>query len=84
MLPINPYIYRVGRTYPAINPIYISKSIKILICTRTPHGPVSSCRIGYSIQAGQTTWIDRSDQLIYPDMSSANFGRQHMLPLFFW
>ena len=31
------YIYRVGGTYPARNPVYISKSNKILICARTPH-----------------------------------------------
>ena len=36
------YIYRVGRTYPARNPIYRSKSVKILFCTRTPHGLVRS------------------------------------------
>ena len=30
------YIYRVGKTYPARNPVYRSKSIKNSNCTRTP------------------------------------------------
>ena len=34
------YIYRVGWTYPTINPVYRSKSIKISSCTRTLPGPV--------------------------------------------
>ena len=57
------YIYRVGKTYPARNSVYRSKSIRFPNCTRIPHGPVrptirpvSSSRIGYNI-------TDRSDRL---------------------
>ena len=34
------YIYRVEWTYPAKNPVYISKSMKNSSCTRTLLGPV--------------------------------------------
>ena len=34
------YIYRVGKTYPARNPVYISKSIKNSNYSRTPPRPV--------------------------------------------
>ena len=46
------YIYRVGWTYPARNPITRSKSIKIPSCTRIPLGPVrpvGCCRTDYSV-----------------------------------
>ena len=58
------YIYRMGRTYPARNPFYKSKSMKILICTRIPHGPVkpvSHCQTGYR---DQTAWVHQSDRLM--------------------
>ena len=52
------YIYRVGKTYPARNPVYRSKSIKNPSCTRILLGLVRPlrltgqtsrpCRIGYS------------------------------------
>ena len=51
------YIYRVGWTYPARNPVYRSKSIKISTCTRTLSGPVrpvGPCRTGHSASTGQT------------------------------
>ena len=38
------YIYTVEWTYPTRNPVYRSKSIKILNYTRTPLGPVSRAR----------------------------------------
>ena len=38
------YIYGMRWTYPARNPIYISKSIKISSCTRTLLGPVKPVR----------------------------------------
>ena len=34
------YIYRVGKTYPARNPVYRSKSIKNPNYSRTPPRPV--------------------------------------------
>ena len=60
------YIYRMRWTYPARNPIYRSKSIKISSCTRTLLGPVRP--VGRAIpaiaprpvrplgQIGQTGW----------------------------
>ena len=80
------YIYRVGWTYPAINLVYISKSIKIPSCTRTLLGSVRpvkptgqtgrSYQTGYrKTPTGQTAYGHRSDR-------SANFGRQHMPPCF--
>ena len=63
------YIYRVGKTYPARNPVYRSKSIKNSNCTRTPPRPVRP--VG---PTGQTGWscqtvyrrLDRSDRLDTP------------------
>ena len=63
------YIYRVGKTYTAINPIYRSKSIKIPSCTRIPLGPVRPVD-----PTGQTGWscqtvykrLNRSDRLDTP------------------
>ena len=63
------YIYRVGKTYLARNPIYRSKSIKNSNCTRTPLRPVRP--VG---PTGQTGWscqiiyrrLDRSDRLDTP------------------
>ena len=60
------YIYRVGKTYPARNPVYRSKSINNSNCTRTPPRPVRP--VG---PTGQTRWscqtiyrcLDRSDRL---------------------
>ena len=61
------YIYRVGWTYLVRNPIYRSKSIKILNYTRTPFGPVrpvGSCETSYNAQTGQTAWSNQSDWLL--------------------
>ena len=61
------YIYRVGRTYPARNPVYRSKSMKNPSCTRTLPGsvrPVGPCRTGHSASTGQTARSDRSDRLV--------------------
>jgi len=60
------YIYRVGKTYPARNHVYRSKSIKNSNCTRTPPRPVGP--------TGQTGWscqtvyrrLDRSNRLDTP------------------
>src|SRR6185503_8753999 len=74
------YIYRVGKTYPARNHVYRSKSIKNSNCTRTPPRPVRP--------VGPTGQTDRapagsawSDRLVRP--LDANFGCQHMPPCFF-
>ena len=61
------YIYRVGNTYPARNPVYKSKSIKISSCTRTlpgPVRPVGPCRTGHNALTGQTARSYRSDRLV--------------------
>src|SRR6185312_8238693 len=80
------YIYRVGKTYPARNLVYRSKSIKISICTRTLSGPVR--QVG---PTGHTGWplpdrpqrLDRSDRSVIPVKPvGANFGCQHMPPCF--
>ena len=60
------YIYRVGKTYPARNPVYISKSIKNSNYSRTPPRPVRL--VGPTGQtgrapAGSATAPDRSDRL---------------------
>src|SRR6185312_7004984 len=63
------YIYRVGKTYPARNHVYRSKSIKNSNYTRTPPRPVRP--VG---PTGQTGWscqtvykhLDRSDHLDTP------------------
>ena len=68
------YIYRVGWTCPARNPITRFKSMKITSCTRTLLGPVRL--------VGPTDQTDRlcqtsygiTDRLVW---SAANFGRQH-------
>ena len=70
------YIYRVGKTYPARNPVYRSKSIKNSKCTRTPRpvrpvGPTG--QTGWSCQTGQTAWTHRSDRSVEV---TTNFGRQ--------
>jgi hypothetical protein len=57
----------VGWTYPARNPVYRSKSIKISSCTRTlpgPVRPVGPCRTGHSALTGQTARSYRSDRLV--------------------
>ena len=84
------YIYRVGWTYPARNPITRSKSIKIPSCTRIPLGlvrPVDPTgQTGRLLPdrlqrlTGQTARAYRSDRSV---LSNANFGRQHMPPYFF-
>ena len=63
------YIYRVGKTYPARNPVYRSKSIKNSNYTRTPPKPVRP--IGPNGQTGwscQTVYrrLDQSDRLDTP------------------
>ena len=79
------YIYRVGRTYPAINPITRSKSIKIPSYTQIPLGPVRPVD-----PTGQTGRLlpDRLQRLTGQTarayrsvLSNANFGRQHMPPV---
>ena len=79
------YIYRVGWTYPARNPITRSKSIKTPSCTRIPLGPVRPIdptgQTGRLLPdrlqclTGQTARAYRSDRSV---LSNANFGRQHM------
>ena len=62
------YIYRMGWTYPAKNPVYRSKSIKNPSCTRTllgPVRPVGPCRTGHSARPVRPV--------------GANFGCQHRL-----
>ena len=78
------YIYRVGKTYPARNLVYRSKSIKNPNNSRTPPRPVRS--VGPTGQtgrapAGSATAPDRSDRLVRP--VDANFDCQHMPPVFF-
>ena len=76
------YIYRVGKTYPARNHVYRSKSIRFPNCTRTPHGPVRP--IGPTSEtdralAGSATAPDRSDRLVRPvRLVTINFGHQHI------
>ena len=84
------YIYRVGKTYPARNPVYRSKSIKNSNCTRTP--PRSVRPVG---PTGQTGWscqivyrrLDRSDRLdtpVRPVCSGyCQFWSSTYAPLFF-
>ena len=84
------YIYRVGKTYPARNPVYRSKSIKNSNCTRTPPRPVRP--VG---PTGQTGWscqtvyrrLDRSDRLdtpVRPVCSGyCQFWSSTYAPLFF-
>jgi len=63
------YIYRVGKTYPARNPVYRSKFIKNSNCTRTPPRQIRPIR-----PTGQTGWscqtvyrrLGRSDRLDTP------------------
>ena len=63
---MNFYIYRVGWTYPAKNPIISAKSIKIPNCTQIPLGPVRPTgQIGRSCQTGYRCF-DRSDRLSAP------------------
>ena len=75
------YIYRVGWTYPARNPVYRSKSIKISSCTRTLPGPVRP--VGPTGQTGRPLpdrpqRLDRSDRSVIPVRPvGANFGCQH-------
>ena len=78
------YIYRMGWTYPARNPAYRSKFMKNSSCTRTLPGPVRP--VGPTGQAGRSLpdrpqCLDRSDRSVRP--VDANFGCQHMPPLFF-
>ena len=79
------YIYRVGWTYPAKNPVYRSKSIENPNCTRTPLGPVRPVRP--TGQTGRSYQIDysnlyRSDRLeILVRPVPAKFSRQHMPPV---
>ena len=83
------YIYRVGKTYPARNPVYRSKFIKNSNYSRTPPRPIRP--VGPTGQtgrapAGSATAPDRSDRLARPVRPvDANFGCQHMsLCFFFW
>ena len=80
------YIYRVGWTYPTRNPVYRSKSIKILNCTRTPFGPVEpvwptgqtgwSCQTGYSItyQSDYPGWPVRPVGLVCCQFWSSTYA----------
>ena len=70
------YIYRVGKTYPARNPVYRSKSIKNSNYSRTPRpvrpvGPTG--QIGRA-SAGSATAPERSDRMVRP--VDANFDCQ--------
>ena len=81
------YIYRVGKTYPARNPVFRSKSIKNSNCTWTSPRPVGP--------TGQTGWscqtvyrhLDRSDRLdtpVRPVCSGyCQFWSSTYAPLFF-
>ena len=76
------YIYRVGWTYLARNPITRSKSIKIPSCIRIPLGPVDPTgQTGRLLPdrlqrlTGQTARAYRSDRSV---LSNANFGRQQV------
>ena len=76
------YIYRVGWTYPARNPIYRSKSMNNPSCTRTPPVPVRP--VGPTGQTGRPLpdrpqCLDRSDRSVIPVRPvSANFDCQHV------
>ena len=72
------YIYRVGKTYPARNPVYRSKSMKNPSCTRTLPRPVRP--VGPTGQTGRSLpdrpqCLDRSDRSVRP--VGANFDCQH-------
>ena len=72
------YIYRVGKTYPARNHVYRSKSIKNSNCTRTPHGPVRPTGQTGRAPARSATapdWSYRLVGLVRP--VDVNFGCQH-------
>ena len=75
------YIYRVGKTYPARNPIYRYKSIKNSNYSRTPPRlvrPVGSTGQTGWAPAGSATAPDWSDRLVIPVRPvDANFGCQH-------
>ena len=60
------YIYRVGKTYPAKNPICRSKSIKFPNCTRTPHGPVGPTGHTGRLLPDRIQRADQSDRLGAP------------------
>ena len=76
------YIYRVGWTYPARNPITRSKSIKIPSCTRFPLGPVRP--VDPTGQTGRllpdrlqrlTGRVDRSDRSKWNPSTTRDFNR---------
>ena len=85
------YIYRVGKTYPARNHVYRSKSIKNSNYTRTspglvrPVGPTG--QIGWSCQTVYKR-LDRSDRLdtpVRPDCSGyCQFWSSTYAPPIFW
>ena len=58
------YIYRVGWTYPARNPIYRSKSMKNPSCTRTLPGPVRPVGPISQTLPDRPQCLDRSDRLV--------------------
>ena len=58
------YIYRVGKTYPVRNSIYISKSIKNPNYSRTPPRRVGPTGQTGQAPAGSATAPDRSDRLV--------------------
>ena len=73
------YIYRVGKTYPARNLVYRSKSIKNSNYSRIPPRLVRPVRpTGQTgrAPAGSAKTPDRSDRLVRP--VDANFGCQHL------
>jgi len=68
------YIYRVGKTYPARNLVYRSKSIKNSNYSRIPPRPVGPTGQTGRAPAGSATAPDRPDRLVRP--VDANFGCQ--------
>ena len=81
----DPLYYRVGWTYPARNPIYISKSIKFLVVlglclyrldrSDPPVRPIGRARLVTGTSTGQTASAYRSDRSV---KVAANFGRQQL------
>src|SRR6185437_12921711 len=73
------YIYRVGKTYPARNHVYRSKSIKNSNYSRTPPRPIGPTGQTGRAPAGSATAPDRSDRLARPIRPvDANFGCRHL------
>ena len=74
------YIYRVGKTYPARNSVYRSKSIKNSNYSRTPPRPVRPTGRPLPDWPQYPDGLDRSVGPVRP--VDANFGCQHNLTNF--